>query len=229
MILELKTSGQVKKAPTQIIFSLSFKEKSKDYSEVINKGASQIVEFKEILKKLKINEDNFKTLSYNISTINNRVEENKGFIDKEKTVKYVFSHYEITQTAKLNIDFDMEKMLNLMSLIAKMKKYPTYSFNFSIKDEERAELENKALEIAIKLANEKAEAIKKATNKDEYNMTDLSIVEHFQSYDNYRYSKTSMRSMECALNSVDIGELSQTITPEDISVEINIITKFNIS
>jgi hypothetical protein len=37
-----------------------------------------------------------------------------------------------------------------------------------------------------------------------------------------------MRSMECALNSVDIGELSQTITPEDISVEINIITKFNI-
>ena len=59
-------------------------------------------------------------------------------------------------------------------------------------------------------------------------MTDLSIVEHFQSYDSYRYSKTSMRSMECALNIVDIGELSQTITPEDISVEINIITKFNI-
>ena len=46
MILELKTSGQVKKAPTQIIFSLNFKEKSKDYSEVINKGDSQIVEFK---------------------------------------------------------------------------------------------------------------------------------------------------------------------------------------
>jgi hypothetical protein len=88
--------------------------------------------------------------------------------------------------------------------------------------------ENKALEIAIKLANEKAEAIRKATNKDEYNMTDLSIVEHFQSYDIYRYSKTSMRSMECALNSVDIGELSQTITPQDICVEIDIITKCNI-
>lgn len=228
MKLDIKAIGEVKKAPTKIIFSLTFREKSKNYTDVINKGANQLLDFQEILKKLNIDLGNLKTDAYKINTINEKIETSKGLIDKEKSVKYVFSHYEIVQIARLSMDYDIKKMMQLINFISQMKKYPTYSFNFSLSDDEKTELENTALEKAIALATKKADVVLNVTNSNSYSIDKIEIIENFKNSMIYK-SKTMMCEMEQMINSVNLDNLADTISPDDINVSVSIICSFNIS
>lgn len=228
MKLDIKITGEVKKAPTKITFSLIFKEKSKDYTDVIDKGSKQLLDFQEILKKLDIDLIHLKTDSYKINTINERIESNKGLIDKEKTIKYVFSHYEIVQSATLSIDYDIKKMMQLINLISQMENYPNYSFDFSLAKDEKIELENIALEKAITLAKEKVYTVLKATNNENYEIEKIEIVDSFRNSMIYK-SKTVMGEMMQMANCVDIDNLANTICPDDINVSVNIVCSFNIS
>lgn len=219
MEFEIKTIGESRVEPDIITFKLTFIEKDNNYTEVINKGAKQIIDFKD---KIKTNDEQLKTISY-------RVEEKKKKIEKENKLtgkvntSWEFSHYEIIQVLEYTIDFNLKEAFQIISQISRLKNPPTYIFEFSLTEKTRKEQEKIATERAISLAKEKARDVQRYLGFNNLELTKMSFIEAF--HDDVHIGRKLMDFDKfCNFESkVNVENLSNSLIPEDIITQRNIL------
>ena len=66
MKITINTTGTANQMPTMIHLNFKFTAKDKIQDYVINLGSKQILDFKEILKKLNISEETMETTAYHL-------------------------------------------------------------------------------------------------------------------------------------------------------------------
>lgn len=229
MEFKVRTVGVVKRSPNEVQFNFNFVSKHTIYNTVVELGATEIVNFKTLLKELNIDQTKLKTTRYKIIE---QKKVKKKFINpftNREEVEYEFSHYECQQSMSLIIDYNKNIMFDLIEKISELKNTPTYNFSFKLKDKDIATAEEECTEKAIKLALEKANVVKNSINYNDVIYESMFIVDYFETT-RRAYSPTDMMVSErCAFNSANVREqFNESITPEDIEVRVNIESIFDI-
>lgn len=227
MIFEVKTTGVCEAKPNLITFNLRFVYKDEVYEKAVDGIAKDIIEFHKLMKDYAKPED-FKTLRYSVERETKRVEHRnkKG----ETEYKYVFSHYEATQRIKLEIAYDKVKLFEIVQLVSQLgDKAPTVNFAFGLTDDAIAKLENECTEKALFLAKEKANAVVKSLKMNKAYFTKTSIVESFETYRTMESDTCyKMAAERCLMSRDEIEDMAESMEPEDVRVEINMISEFEI-
>ena len=169
------------------------------------------------------------TLRYNVERKTKRVE---YYHEKERKTdyKYVFSHYEATQHVKWVTSYDKIKLFNVLQIVSGIgEDGPNVRFTFGLSDDEIAKLENKCTEKALILARSKANAVANTLKMSKVNVRKTTIVESFDTYreleSDTRYERATAK---CLMSRADIETMSESMEPEDVKVEINVISEFEI-
>lgn len=226
MLFKVKTTGVYTTAPNQLDFVFTFTTKDEKYDNVVEKGAKTVVEFKEKMKEL-FDVEKLQTTKYDISTRTKRIEKK---IKNETTYEYVFSHYELTQMFILKIPYEKDVLFQIIEKISKIQDGPTYTFNFGLNEEKTQEAENKAMEMAIEYAREKVNSVMKQVGGRNNEYIEAEIVEYFETSRNY-YNNVdyALEEMACKCKTSSLKEnLSNSITPTDVKIRINVVSKFEI-
>lgn len=232
MILKVRTTGVSERMPNTIEFNFTLNSNDANYNEVIEKGAREALKFKRIMEQAGADVDKLHTMSYRITEVKKTVEK-KDEYGYRKT-EYIFDHYNLRQEFKYTMDYDKDKLFDIMENVSLLENPPLYKFNFSLKDGDIAELEDESLAKALKLAQEKAESVRKSLSDQKvYRYVEYQesfIVDHFTTT-RYASSMSDYPIMEKALcrSVASVREdMSSTINPEPIYITINVESKFEI-
>lgn len=227
MKITINTTGTANQMPTMIHLNFKFTAKDKIQDYVINLGSKQILDFKEILKKLNISEETMETTAYHLKEKTKKIEKSKGIVNKESATEYVFDHYELTQTISLEIPYDLELFSRLIAEKEKSNDTSTYDFSFTLTKEEFEILEAEAISNAIINATKKAEIIRDNLKKE--NLECVSMT--YQEYQNYRYARSAVNFEKAAIEQqgVNTKDLENSLYPQKIEKNVNLTVIFELN
>lgn len=213
MEIIVKGIGEINVKPNLIKLTFNFNLKEKSYDGAIKNGIKNVESYILLLTKLGFNKEDIKTNSFRLS-------ENKEY--NEKTRTYVSNGYLYYQCVNLEFDYDMSKLSEIIDKTSKLNNGPSYTINFTIKDDKK--LEEELLDDAYKNAEFQAKAIAKSCGKDKtLNCKKIS----FQPFDESFYSPTSFDRIKMADYDSSIGESLQNVfVPENIQVQKEIYCLF---
>lgn len=221
MIFKVKTTGVCEAKPNRIVLFFGFVNKSDTYEQVVELGAHNVNDFiKWMDEALHIND--VKTLSYNITKENKRIEK---ITDGRREYEYVFSHYEHNQSASVEIPYDKVKLFTIINEVSKMVNGPTVHFEFKLSNDELEQLEKEATAVALNLAFNKANEIKKILDFKQCVCSQSEIVESFEST---RTRNSDMQFECCAKMAAPVEEMANSIEPKDVTVRINVKSEFEL-
>lgn len=154
-VISVSGTGEVGVKPSKAVIVLGVVVTAKSASEAINEAASKVNTIVEALKKVGVEKENIKTLSFNLYPEYNE--------DRKNIVSYKVNHQ-----LQISITDNPE---NLGSRAGEVVDKATAngantvsSVSFTLEDKEIKEYRNRALEKAIAEAKEKAELIAKSFN-----------------------------------------------------------------
>lgn len=227
MKITINTTGTANQMPTMIHLNFKFTAKDKIQDYVINLGSKQILDFKEILKKLNISEETMETTAYHLKEKTKKIEKSKGIVNKESATEYVFDHYELTQTISLEIPYDLELFSRLIAEKEKSNDTSTYDFSFTLTKEEFEILEAEAISNAIINATKKAEIIRDNLKKE--NLECVSMT--YQEYQNYGYARSVVNFEKAAIEQqgVNTKDLENSLYPQKIEKNVNLTVIFELN
>ena len=213
MEIIVKGIGEINVKPNLIKLTFNFNLKEKSYDGAIKNGIKNVESYILLLTKLGFNKEDIKTNSFRLS-------ENKEY--NEKTRTYVSNGYLYYQCVNLEFDYDMSKLSEIIDKTSKFNNGPSYTINFTIKNDKK--LEEELLDDAYKNAEFQAKAIAKSCGKDKtLNCKKIS----FQPFDESFYSPTSFDRIKMADYDSSIGESLQNVfVPENIQVQKEIYCLF---
>ena len=206
MEIIVEGTGKLKISPDEIKINFNYKVKADTYDKVLEQGASTVSNFINLLNNLGFKKDEIKTQSFYI---------NEEQVYDEIRRKYVKDGYSFNQNLRLNIDYNMDKIAQIMTEISKLPIPPTYSIQFGVKENEK--VKQQIIDLAYKDAYFYAQAIAQASDKTLKGCEKISFApfeEQFVSptrLDNSltrAYAKASTES-----------NIANSIVPEDITVE----------
>ena len=219
MLFTVKTTGVSTMMPNLMKFTFNFSYKNVNYNQVVEDTAKKIVNFSEAMEKYAKATD-FKTLRYRVSRETKRIEKSRN------DYEYVFSHYQSYQTVHLSLPYDKLVLFTIMQMVSEMgDDAPAFDFSFGLTNESIAELENDCTEKALLLAKEKAEATRKSLGFQTVAYKSASIVEEFET-DRFLRSNVQYECVRSCKMSTE--EMAESMDPEDVRVEINVISEFDI-
>lgn len=190
--------------PDEINLNLKFIYKSNIYSEVLEYGKKQVLEFVDkVLLKYGFKIDDMKTRSFIIK-------EEKKYNDDLRI--YEFDGYSFNQETFLKFDYDDGKLFNMMKDISLLDNPPYYIINFGIKDENG--VKNDLISKAYKDALEKANVIASVSGKELKRCSKVS----FKPLNIDFLSLSSLNSDATYLREGAIHSFDNTFTPEDIDL-----------
>ena len=216
MNIIVKGYGRTTKQPDMILLSFDFQTKKRTYEQALSEGVANVEKYFELLKKLSFETKNVKTRSFKVS---------EARVYDEKLKKYVFDGFNFNQSAKLEFDFDVKRLSELMYETSLQENPPIYRINFTVKD--NLELESTVIELAYKDAEFQAGAIAKAAGKNLKGCIKTS----FQPFDSDPISATEYggvnRRMEYAKSASFTPSAIETVfTPEDVEIDKEIYCEF---
>lgn len=192
--------------PNEVILNITFNVKGTSYEEVLNKGVKNVQNFvNEILLKNGFKVEEMKTRNF-------LVREDKKY--NETTRTYILDGFSYSQSAKLEFDYDKEKIAKIMEDLSKLNEAPNCQIVFDVKNKQ--ECKRKIIAKAYKEAEQEAEAIALAAGK---NLKQCVKVD-FKPFTTDYVSKTSFDS-EMVYKSARVGAaptIINTFTPEDIEL-----------
>lgn len=225
MIFEVKTTGVCEANPNLITFNLVFIHKSEEYEDAVDGIAKDVVKFHKKMKDYAKSED-FKTSTYRVERKTKRVE-----VPTKKGIeyKYEFSHFEAIQRVKWEMSYDKLKLFEILQLVSEMgDEAPTVNFAFGLTDDSIAKLENECTKKALLLAKEKANEVANTIKMASVKFVKTSIVESFETYRSLNSDTCYEVAYKCAKVRGSSEELAESMEPEDVRVEINVVSEFEI-
>ncbi len=217
MDIIVQGTGEITVKPNKITLLFDFRTKDKIYKNVLKNGVENVETYLNLLIKLGFSKEQVKTRSFKVS---------EDRIYNEKTRKYISDGFLYTQNARLEFDYDMDKLSELMEKTSKISNPPSYKIDFSVKDDKK--LEEELLANAYKEAEFQAKAIAKACGKTK-TITCKKV--SFEPFDEKLNSETRYEGMAKMAASFDrsVSESVQHIfIPEDIKAKTTIYCLFEV-
>lgn len=202
--ITVKGIGKVCAKPDLIELELNLPRKNMDYNKTMKASTEAIIILQEAVMSLGFEKKDLKTRDFSVKTSYKSVQ------DSRINYKKVFDGFVCTHSLKLEFDFDMKKLFDVLSTFAECPAKPEFSVNFSIKDKDAV---SEALLVnASQSAKEKAEILAKASGVTlgqiitiDYNWGELHL-----------YSPTNFAIFN--ENTHQGGRMSMDMEPDDIDV-----------
>ena len=141
--------------PDRVCLDINFYTLTKTYEEALEKGTANVEDFiLGVLEKLGFNKEELKTRSFKVR------EETEYNVD---TKKHEFKGFSYSQMAKLEMDYDMNRLGEFMEQVTKIQNPPRYQISFGIKN--MAQAKSLVMADAYAKAEEKAKMIALAAGK----------------------------------------------------------------
>lgn len=211
--MEILVKGEMVKTfkPDQIEINYAFNYKDQSYEKIIELGTKAIENYVNLLERLNIKRQDFKTTFF-------RVEEDKVYNENLKT--YELKGYKYVYDAKLTLKYDMKKLEEIILNTAKLGDFVSYRINFTLKDRNAADSE--LLAGAYKNAKIQADSIAKVAGLQ----ISKCLKTSFQPLERDFYSRNAYESSRASVQFAKSADFQNIFIPEDIEVEREIYCVF---
>jgi Uncharacterized conserved protein len=214
IIVRGDSSSSIK--PDKVILSINFYVKSNTYQNVLDKGANNVNHFvTDTLPHFNFTKEDLKTNRFNV-----RKETRYNSVTKN----HEFDGYSYSQNTRLEFDYDIEKLSEMMEAISKLEDSPVYEVNFGVKDEKS--YRDDLLAKAYQDAESKARAIASAAQKELRRCEKVDFKSFGTDYTSssrlgqgrYAYKQAAVMESDMVLRESTANVLADTFNPEDIEV-----------
>lgn len=198
--------GKLRLKPDYTVISMSLKAANEKYDMAMETASQHLDTLQTALQRFGFAKEDLKTSRFNVST------EYDNERDKNGNYKRVFVGYVVTLQLKLEFDFNMERLAEVLMVIAGCIAQPELNVQFTVKDKEAV---NAALlESACDNARAKAKILAGASGVKlgellsiDYSWGDRSLV-----------SPTRYEMDEACMLRASAAPSGMEITPDDIEV-----------
>ncbi|MDD4510902.1 MAG: SIMPL domain-containing protein [Oscillospiraceae bacterium] len=152
--ITVKGIGKVSAKPDYIVLSMSLKAKDMDYEKMMSMAAEQLDNLRKAIVGVGFQRDDLKTSNFNVQPEYQSERDSKG------NYKRWFDGYVCNHALKLEFDFDMERLAQTFSALAKCLAEPEFSVQFTVKDKDA--ISTQLLQNATENAKAKAEILASA-------------------------------------------------------------------
>ena len=203
--ITVKGTGYVKAAVDNIVISMSLSAIDLMYDTAMERAAEQLEQLAQSLTTVGFEKSALKTTNFHVST------EYSSEKDRYDNYKRIFVGYQVNHNLKLEFDFNIVVLANVLAAIGASPAKPELHIRFTVKDDEA--INEELLRQATINARKKAEILCTASN---VTLGDLQTVQyHWGELD--IYSHTDYRVAEDCLMEPMMMK-SMDITPDDIDV-----------
>lgn len=223
-IFKVKSTGKYSQMPDEMLLTFNFHYHYDTYEEAVEKSAIGVANFIDFLLNKGVKKEEYHTLGFRIQESYKEEPTDQTNRFGDPIMKKVMDGYIYTQVLKVNLDFDLDFLRDLMLDISKMETFPRLNLDFGIKDMEAAKA--KALEDAFSQCEKKAIAMGKILKKESQICVEINhnVEENYSTA--YVAKVAAMNSLETVASasktpSVDYKKI---INPDEISVHETLIT-----
>ena len=148
-VITVRGSANVKVKPDYVNILVNLETLNVEYGAAMEEAARRIEALKAALKSVKVDPEDLRTTDFGVNT---EWEWTKNKYGNHET--RVFKGYKIRQNLKLGFDFERERMVAILSAVARSGVDPEFRVQFTVKDKSavKEELFAKASENARKIA-----------------------------------------------------------------------------
>lgn len=207
MDIMVKGVGEKSYLPDLVVLRLTFKQKTETYDGAMEKGLFSVQRFvDEVLKLNGFAVEDLKSQHLSVS-------EDRHYDESTRT--YVKDGFVFQQEAKLEFDYNKEKLAVMMETIAKMIDAPLGQVTFEIKDKKKAQEETYTL--AYRDAENQARIIAKAASKT---LKYCKLVDtEWERHDYASSGRFMAKMMSDEMMDTGMAEMMvNTFTPEDVTL-----------
>lgn len=172
--ITVKGVGRATVKPDSVVLSVSMETTDKQYDKAMEYAAARIDLLTSTLCEIGFDKDALKTTDFDVSEARQSVK------DPDGNYKSVFVGYKCTHRLKLQFDFDVKRLGEVLSTISKSLVEPTMSVDFTVKDP--TAVSGELLVSATQNAREKAQILCKAAGVSlgelvaiDYNWQDINL------------------------------------------------------
>ena len=196
--ITIKGRGKSVKDPDLAIINISVSIVKEKFDDALDSMNDLIDELKGSLQNIGFEENDLKTITFNIEQKYDYVE--KGIINKEYKNKFV--GFQINHNLKLEFDFDNNKLSEVFHCLKNFDEKLEFRLHFSVKDKEN--MKKEVLINATENAKYKAEILAEASSaklgdliKIDYDWVDFNFVSrtNLDVYDDYDAYEISARAL----------------------------------
>lgn len=203
--ITVKGIGKVSAKPDYIVLSMSLKTKDMEYEKTMNMATEQLENLRKTIVGVGFQRDDLKTSEFDVQP------EFQSERDANGNYRRWFDGYVCNHALRIEFDFDMMRLAQMFSALAKCLAEPEFSVQFTVKDKDA--VSTQLLQNATENAKAKAEVLATAAGVAlgqlitiDYNWGELHL-----------YSPTRYQMADQCLAEAPSGS-SMDIEPDDIDV-----------
>ena len=173
--LVVKGMGKVSVEPDLTVIGMSLTALNKQYGEAMAAASEQMESVRSALLHIGFKKSDLKTTDFNVHS---RYESER---DSNGNYQSVFKGFEVNHSLKLEFDFNMDKLNEVLAAVSTCKANPRFSIEFSVKDKNA--VSESLLASAVHNATQKAKILAKsagvklgAIQNIDYSWGDLHLV-----------------------------------------------------
>ncbi len=171
----VKGLGKVSVNPDLTVIGMTLAATDKKYDRAMETASAQIEDLRAALLVAGFEKSDLKTTDFNVRSRYESVKDQNG------NYQNVFAGFEVDHSLKLEFDFDMNKLNEVLTAIANCKANPRFSIGFSVKDQ--SAVKEALLVSEVENATQRAKILAKAAGvrlgalqKIDYNWGELQLV-----------------------------------------------------
>lgn len=202
--ITVKGVGRVSAKPDMVVVSLNLEAKNMEYAKAMETAATQLSQLQEAAEAIGFEKESFKTVNFNVRTEYESVQ-------KAGTYQRKFAGYVVHHSLKLEFDFELERLSQVLDMVSKCLADPELNISFTVKDV--SAVKEEMLRAAAENAKSKAEVLCAASGVKlggllniEYNWGEINV-----------FSNTGY-ALEQGEAAMPLMARSMDITPEDIKL-----------
>lgn len=197
-------TAKVTAKPDLAILNISVSEIQPKMAEAIQALGDKSNFYNQLLKKLKFDEKDIKTTSFNVSK--NRIYRNNAYVD---------SGYVASQNIRLQFPYNAQTIQKIVSEFSKNNQAIDFSFNFELSEELKAKVEAQIIEVAVKDAEAKAQVM---ANAAKLKLISIKNITYGKSDANFEPRYTDRYKVFEASDASNAKMESFNFTPQDIEM-----------
>lgn len=197
--ITVKGVGNVQVKPDLVVVSMSLETIDVEYGAAMERAAGKIEKLDDALGKVGFEKHSVKTTNFDVHTEYDSVKNKDGKYER------VFLGYECSHRLKVEFDFDVKRLADVLSALAACDVAPELSVAFTVKNPEAVSAE--LLRSATKNAREKAEILCNASGRKlgdllsiDYNWGELNVY----SDTGYGVERACLMKASPSLQNIDI-------------------------
>lgn len=128
--ITVKGVGKVSAKPDYIVLSMTLKAQDMDYEKTMSIAAEQLEKLRSAIVGVGFKRDDLKTANFNVQP------DFQSERDKAGNYKRWFAGYICSHALKIEFDFDMARLAQTFSALAKCLAEPEFSVQFTVKDKD---------------------------------------------------------------------------------------------